>query len=282
MLAWALALGLAAFCAPAWASPMLIGATSDGMIYDVDPATGAATNPRDTGIDSLTGIAFASAEALYAIDSGNTLHIVDVGIGNSVEVANLNISSHAVDVAVHDTSGSLFALAWPVGCTGVDLYSIDPETGAASLQAYLSGAPGGGGKPTLDFDGLGQLFVVDIFAQELQTLDVETGAVLHGVGLSESVGPRCSIVFGNSGQLFLFDPDASNSGLLYSVDVLSGALIGIGPTGIEGNLTSVAFVPEPGSLLLLVVGTMVLRPRWRSGGKCAELPRGGAKRCTAV
>lgn len=248
-------------CVPALAAPMLIGGTSNGVIYDVDPLTGLATNPRETGIDSLTGIAFASTEALYAIDSGNTLHIVDAGTGSFVVVANLNISSFAVDMAVHDTTGSLFALAWPMGCTGVDLCSIDPQTGGASLQAYLSGAPGGGGKPTLDLNAQGQLFVVDTFAQELQRLDMQTGALLHSVGLSESVGTGCSMVFGNSGELFLFDPEPGNSGLLYTVDVLSGALSEIGPAGIEGHFTSLAFVPEPASLLLLVVGSLFLKRR---------------------
>ncbi len=54
------------------AGPVLIGGSPDGIIYDVDPATGLASNPRDTGISGLRGLAFSPGGVLYARTGSST------------------------------------------------------------------------------------------------------------------------------------------------------------------------------------------------------------------
>ena len=182
---WALTVGLAALRAPAWASPMLIGASSDGMIYDVDPATGAATNPRDTGIDSLYGLAFSADGTLYGrtLGSGSqalSLFAIEVATGASTLVGS--IGEIGYDFDFDPTTDVLYGLGIAYGGIGTYLYTIDTENATPTVVGYAEV-----NTPCLAFNNSGTLYALDsdgITGDALLTLDKYTGQTLSTVLVS--------------------------------------------------------------------------------------------------
>ncbi|MCH9001416.1 MAG: hypothetical protein IIC02_02490 [Planctomycetes bacterium] len=66
-------------CAPQAMAGMLIGASFDGTIYDVDPATGLATNPRESGLDTIVELAFSPDGDLFATEGLSVYRITPGG-----------------------------------------------------------------------------------------------------------------------------------------------------------------------------------------------------------
>ena len=276
---WALALGLAALCAPAFASPMLIGASSDGTIYDVDPLTGAATNPRDTGIDSLYGIAFSADGTLYggtvrSDSQPSSLFTIEAATGASTLVGY--IGRAAYDIAFDPTSGILYAFGDTTGMTGEDLYTIDVVDATPTVVGHASVE-----RACLAFDEFGALYVLDSDASTgdaLLTLDKYTAETLSTVLVSADLGVA-AMEFLPSGIPIVSTYGWNSPNVVYALDVSTGVLTEIGPTGVEPGLVALAWVPEPGSLLLLAVGSLFLARRrqcssWRTG-PATGIPRFG-------
>ncbi len=134
---------LSTLCTPALSAPVLVAASYDGVIYDVNPLTGEASNPRHTGIDYISGIAFSADGTLYA-QSGEfgsppaTLYTIDLQTG----AATLQgyVGKTARDIDVDPTTNKLYGIMpWP-GMSYAELYTIDTGSG---VPTSIGAAPGG-------------------------------------------------------------------------------------------------------------------------------------------
>ncbi len=112
--------------------------STESTLYEINPATGAATQ-IGKGTGSGDGLAISSAGVAYTADLffEQKLWTVDLATGAFTEVGNLGVSGGLVGLAF-DASDNL----WGVSSEG-GIYSIDTTTAAATLvaQVTLSGNP---------------------------------------------------------------------------------------------------------------------------------------------
>jgi len=250
-----LLLGFAVLSA-ANASTALIGSDFSGVIYDVNPATGACTNPRSTGLSQVAGFTVtADGQHGYALSSfgsspPNALFSVNPANGATTFIGNTGLSLIGEgDLCIRPSDGTLFALWDAVGA--LDMFTLNASTGVATLIGPVGSAT--------DFSGLafapdGALYAFEN-APRLLRLDPATGATLATInlsGLSGTVTGTAGMAFAPDGTLYLacgLYPDSS----LYTVDPNTGAAHLIGPTtyGDGYGLSSLTVVPEPSVMSLL-------------------------------
>jgi len=247
---------------------LLVGCDIDGMLYDIDPLTGLASNPRDTGIVNLGGIAFSKDGTLYGLNTSplipgvqtRSLFRIDWTTGASTWVGELSeLTIGEGDLAFDPTTGLLYgAVAIAIGMVDV-FFLIDPETGTSTSVGELPGMPNPCG---IAFDESGTFYVLDTYNQLLWTIDKATGNELGNIPLSRSLGPMGGMDFDPlTGTLYVSDANAyagpvlhEGTRMLYTLDVSTGVLTEIGHTGLDNGLTGLAFIPEPGAVTGLLIG----------------------------
>lgn len=276
-----------AFSGTAFASPVsLIGGTPDGVIYDVDPMTGLAANPRDTGIDDLRGLAFTVSGTLYgwAGDGSTpprTLYEIDSTDGAAASLVPTRWVGFDFEVA--PDSGLLYAsLTCGLG-SACALFTFDPVSFVSRTVGDIAIL---GASIAVRSDGA-------VFALGSLTRDGLVNAIIEVNPLTAMTIQRWDLPFlvGRTGTTFLpdgtllfVDGGPNGTGNLRGFDPTTGDFWMIGNSGISSGLTALAFVPVPATLVLLVVGalttlcarrvggasevrqlerTRALRPRWR-------------------
>src|SRR3954469_24327764 len=125
-----LLLGFAIFSA-ASALGGLIGSDFNGVIYDVDPTTGACTNPRNTGLSQVAGFTVtADGQFGYALTSfgsspPNALFSVNPATGASTFLGNTGLNSIGEgDLCIRPSDGTLFGL-WNVAGSTLHMFSLN-------------------------------------------------------------------------------------------------------------------------------------------------------------
>jgi hypothetical protein len=191
----------------------------------VDPATGLVTQvgPISTG-RSMADLTFSKG-TLYGIDVLNpNLYRINPATGAAVQVGQSGISGFTLGGALAaNPAGTLFAA--PVGASA-GLYTLDPNTGVATLVANLTGAPiPDGSINAMDFDSSGSLFAANS-NRGLPAL-VDLVRINPATGQVTNIGPSIDNL-----DALAFQPPAQ---------------VTLGPE-----------VPEPGSLVLLAVGSLGL------------------------
>jgi len=129
------------------ANPIAYTVTSDSNgadqahLYQIDLATGAATDIGNTGFAGIEGLSFDSSGTLFGIDDfTRSLVTIDLGTG-AASLVNGTLGNTGLPVASYDwglsfaCNGTLFATDDLAGST----YSLDPATGVATL--LTSGQP---------------------------------------------------------------------------------------------------------------------------------------------
>jgi len=249
----------------------LIGNSFDGVIYDVNQATGQATNPRNTGITNLVDIAYASDGTLYGLttfnSSGtdNALYKFDPTTGVPALVgATGSADIIEGDLAFQPGTGTLFGL--------VDefyrLFTLNTTTGAVGNVVSITGASQG------DWSGMafasdGTLYVLDTSNETLLTVNPSTGAVTSSVNLSGSLGDAAGLEFDPaSGVLYTADGNIPGTDNLYTLNPTTGVLALVGSTTLSNGLAGLTFapvaIPEPtGALALAGVALTSLLARRR-------------------
>jgi len=116
---------------------MLIGASWDGTIYDIDPTTGLASNPRETGLYALSGIAFGADGTLYgrttvAGTPPKTLYSIDVATGATTLIGDIATWGWGSDIDFDPVSDILYGIDPVGGIANAVLYTIDTMYGTAS------------------------------------------------------------------------------------------------------------------------------------------------------
>lgn len=246
------------------------------LLFDVNPATGAATSPRelnvniavDIAIDPATGIMYGLTDQLGRINnqSGtagkNLIFRIDIATGLCTAVGQLDPSNTSStgplavfegDLAFHPQTGALWGVA-----TRVDyarLFTVDLATGAGTVVADI--VPGAGIQLDLSaiaFDAAGGLWALDTRypsqpgPAKVYRVNPQTGAITQAFQTSTTLGTVAGMAFHpTTGQLLVVDGDFGGTHTLYRFDVPASALIAIGATGVAaGNsagLAGLAFGP---------------------------------------
>ena len=205
------------------------------MLFDVDIATGATTNPRDTGITNLTGIAFSPSGTLFGLTSfftsgtDNALYTFDTATGAPTLVGSTGLTLAEGDLAFDPTTGTLYGIE---GLSGADrtLFTIDPTTGAATTIGAV-GILNVNDLSAMAFDAAGNLFIVDTAIAALLRVNKATGAVLNSVPLSAgSLGPLAGLAFDPDTGIAYFANGGGSANNLYTLNTTTGALTLIRPT----------------------------------------------------
>jgi len=252
---------------PAHAVP-LVGATYGGdgssTLFDLDHFTGLASNPRPGGPSHVVGLAFSPGLGAFALTSSAaavypaSLFRIDIDNGTPHWVGFTGLGGISEgDLAFDPTSGSLYGL-YGTSAGQRRLLHIDPATGtAAPFGSSLPGDPS-----AMAFDAAGELYVLDTSLQNLLRVDKATAAVLEITPLSASLGSTAGMAFDPSaGTLYVADGEDGCTGLLYRLSTTTGELLPVGATGLSGGFSSLTWIPEPGSALLLCLGAMALLRR---------------------
>jgi PEP-CTERM motif len=280
----------AIFGAPntAQAQLMLIGCTGNtsntgppSSIVDIDLTSGAATNPRNTGILLIGGIAtqpstgFVFGLTTFASTPDNTLIRLNVASGGFTLVGPTG-STNIVegDLAFNPVNGALYGLQ-DFGPTfdQRNLFRINPSTGAATVIGSLNSD---GDYSALAFNASGVLFTIDDSPSGnslLHTIDPNTGAITSTITMNVRLGHVIGMTFNPAnGAAYVADGGLVATNMLYGLDVITGVATAIGPLGIPGGVGGIAFVsvPEPSSLTLLGIVTMIAA---RFFGRCVPVSK---------
>lgn len=270
----------------------LVGASfADGMLYDVDATTGAATNARQIRVyacdffcgDVSIPVTYVGGIEVHPlvpdeITVATTISNADYGsalmggpLGDpyfayeSVRPFGAEVELGEGDLALDPVSGDLFA----VGLTGTTapylLMRID------ALSVAVAGPIGFSDVSGLAFDAAGTLYALDTGADALLVLDPENGSTLATTPLSAPLGAVAGMDFDpESGLMYVADGGTGGQDALFTLDVATGVLTGIGPLGLESGLSGLAVVPEPGALVLAATACGVLGAQYRKRSRMNE------------
>lgn len=236
----------------------LVGVDFMGMLYDVTE-TGQVTNPRSTGIDTLSGISFGPDGRLYGMDAATDfLWQINVASGASTPVGFTQLDVTEGGLSFDPVSGQLYA----VQTFGDDrLFTIDTATGVGTPVGTIIS---GGDISALAFDDTGNLFALDTLNNAIYQIDPATAAILNTLPITDTqLGPSAGMVYDPvSGFFYLADggPNSTNRFYLYFVE--EEVLFPLADLTLPNGLSGLAYVPEPGcAVLLLVGGSLLLRRR---------------------
>jgi len=243
----------------------LIGSDFDGILYDIDLLTGAVSNPRNTGINPLAGIEFSADGTLYGLSTfgnspnPNSLFRVDPRTGASTLIGITGIEVTEGGLAFDPTSELLY------GCQakGQDLlYTFDLSNAKATVKGTIVSS---GDISAISFDDSGTLYAIDQLEQSLLTLDPSNANIIKSIDLNISLGSILGMDFDpSSGIMYVADGSSGGTDTLYTVDLSTGVLSPVGPTGLTDGLSGLAIVPEPYTISLLGLGSfLVLKKRRR-------------------
>lgn len=244
--------------------PTLLGlGASEDRLYDVSTQTGMANNPRPEWSDeSLIGITFSPDGVLYAMsdhqDLGthpNSLFTIDPATGATQFVGETGLTNiWEGDLDFHPSTGVLYGVQEFTEGTS-SLFTVDTTTGAATVIGPVFA----GDLSAMAFDASGTLYVLEIHFDWLLTVDPSNARVLRKIPLSTTdLYSAAGMDFDpDTGVLYVADGGLYGTDTLHTLDVATGELTQVGPTGLPGGLAGLEFVPEPGSVVLMVLGTFL-------------------------
>jgi len=251
--------------------PVLIGATPNGTLYDIDPESGAAAVWRETQpTPPITGLAFVEPNALYLQSGG-------FGIGGAqlvrMDFPSLNtklIRDHlpivASDIEYNRQTGTLLGLA----LHDASLFTLHPATG--NLQVTQTALANSG---PLASDAIGRAFAVitgqDFFINphphgddRIVEVDPVTGAILSEWVLDVDMTFASSTFVGDT--LMILDQPFGEAGTLYAFDPGLVSLRMIGPVVTDDRIVALAYIPEPATWAVFAIGLAFLVFRRRRTG----------------
>lgn len=163
--------------------PCLLGVDLTSTLWDIDPWTGAGSNPRPMGASKFGGLALSPTGELFGTRAAPIpeLYSIDIPTGLPTLIGPLDILHEEGGLDFDPTSGELYG----VGGTS-DLFVIDTTTGAATLVGPLVDELGDPIDPSaMAFDDAGALFVLKASSTppEIYQVDATDGTVFDRVPL---------------------------------------------------------------------------------------------------
>jgi DNA-binding beta-propeller fold protein YncE len=273
VLSIAAAFALGAASAPA---VTLVGVSfTDGLVYRVDPATGAASDPHavdfgQTALNMWSGVEIApdGTMLLATVQAAAQLpsHLVALSDAAQVHADSSVALGQQIgegDLALDPLTGDLYAFGLTNLIAPFLLLRIERgPNGWADPTTTVVGEIGTTDVSGLAFDAAGRLYALDTDADALLTLDPSDASTLSSVDLSEPVGALAGMDFDSaSGTLYVADGGAGGRDMLFTLDPATGILDEIGPLGLANGLSGLA-VPEPAATAAgaVVLGSLA---RWR-------------------
>lgn len=231
----------------------------NGQVYDVDTATGAASNPRPTGVRNFTGIAYVASEGLYGVGliNDNTLYRIDEATGAVAPIGPTGLTILEGDLVYHAATDTLLGINYPG-----EFYRIDRSTGVATVLGTTPPPPTGERELSgLAFDAAGTLYAIDTGGggptgtDRLLALNPNNGQVLSEISITGSgfnLHHGVGMAFDpDTGTLFVAEGGPADDSLpynLYTLNPTTGALTIVGPLGVQSGFNGLVFVPEPGGV----------------------------------
>lgn len=246
----------------------LLGNAGTGQIYDVNTSTGAATNPRPTGIDFLVGISLGPDGNLYGLTTfasspANSLVRINQNTGAFVTVGSTGLSSiFEGDIEFDPATGTCYGLVYAPGDGSSHLFTINRTTGTATFVGPVN-APASD-LSAMAFAPNGNLYVLDTEHDQLLRVNPATAAVITSVNISTPLGFVAGMDFDPStGVLYVADGSTLGTNSLYTMNPVTGAMTLIGPT-VQGGLAGLTFVPEPAAATTLGIAMVLSTLRRRA------------------
>jgi DNA-binding beta-propeller fold protein YncE len=135
-------------------------------------------------------------------------------------------------------------------------------TGVATVVGNINTL---GDLSAMAFDDGGTLYAIDTTGELLLTLNKSNAQIITSVPLSRPLGAVAGMDFHpDSDVLYVADGFTAGTDLLFTLDVNTGILTEVGPTGLANGLAGLEFVPEPATLALLLIGGLPLIRRRRA------------------
>lgn len=250
-------------------------------IVDINLMSGAATNPRNTGVFALGGIAYQSSTntlfglTTFASTPPSTLVTINPLSGAISPVGPTGLPNIVEgDLAINPVNGFMYGIQ-DFGATSDqrNLFQINPANGVASVVGNLGTV---GDFSAMAFDITGTLFAIDSagIGDRLVTIDPTTGAIVASVPLSQNLGAAMGMAFHpTTGLGYVADGGINGTGLIYTLNPGTGVVTSIGPTSVAGGIAGLTFVsvPEPTSIFLtffaVVIGVMHRSICWGAAAK---------------
>lgn len=271
-------------------------------LYDVNPATGAATNRRAVNVNDTIGIAvspvtgriYGMTDQLGRINNTpgqggkNLLFEINPSTGAATTIGRMdpnggdNYNMFEGDLAFNPLTSTLWALSTRVN--QAVLYTVDTATGLGTIRSVVSPIAGYSDldASAMAFAANGDLWLLDttypnnVGPARLARVDAATGTILQSFVTNTVLGNAAGMTFAPDGRLLIVDGDTGGTDNLYRFDFTTGSLITIGATGATGGsantlydhgLAGLAFsaapVPEPPALVALGLGSLALLRRRR-------------------
>jgi DNA-binding beta-propeller fold protein YncE len=248
--------------------PRLAGASfADGMLYDVDAATGAATNARQIRAypcDFFCGDVSVAVTHVAGVEAYAATLLLVTTITNAsypstlmgAPLADPLVAYDAVDpvgaqigegdLAIDPASHDLFAVGLTGGIAPFQLLRIHALTGASTV-----GPIGFSDVSGLAFDAAGTLYALDTGSDALLVLDPDDATTLSTTPLSEPLGAVAGMDWDpDTDTLYVADGGSGGRNALFTLDPDTGVLTEIGPLGIASGLSGLVVVPEPSGVAI--------------------------------
>jgi WD40 repeat protein len=232
------------------ANPIFCSVGWEGEFTHIDPSLGQISPTRDDLPECLQALAWSPNGILYA-GKEDAIYTINPLTGDVSYFLTINSDIRGM---AFSPSGTLYITSeWT---TAQKLRIVDIATGNVTDVGALWGnenpiAQG------LDFSPNGVLYAIKPNVlpgtYELLTIDLDD-AEMHSLGsYSNTADINQSIAFTSDGSLYALGAD-----VFAQIDPINGAIIGT-PIELSGEYRGLAFVPEPGTVLLLGLGGLILK-----------------------
>jgi hypothetical protein len=223
----------------------LIGITGDNdVLYDINPATAAATNPRPVG-NKINMIAYAPSGILYGVSQGTPSDVPPGGMlykinpvtGAPTLLATLDTYVFTEgDIACDPTTGILYAVDSPG-----QLFTINTTTGAGTV---IGNVGTGLDLSAMAFDAAGNLYMVESFGQNLLKVNKSNAAVIATLpmGAVEQQIGGLAFVPSNGPLYFAGGIPAAK---FYSVNTGTGTATLVNPVSPTLFVWALTYIPDP-------------------------------------
>jgi hypothetical protein len=227
-----------------------------GHIYDVDPLTGYAYNPRPTGLSGMGGLAYGPNGLLYVLRVSGAdawIYTVDPATGAATPLGDaLGLDVHEGDIDFDPVTGVLYGVgAWRPDQRHPCLFTVDLATGTGTIINEIGPPVLPINSAAMAFDQSGTLYVLDAgwnYSAEtrLFTVDKATGALLTAqvVTPALSIGAVAGMDFSGFDQtLYVVDGGDIADRMLFTLDPVTAILTPIGDLRLARGLSGLEFRP---------------------------------------